>query len=418
VYPLKASANHRYLVDQRGVPFLMVGDSPQALIGNLSESDADFYFAQRAAAGYNAVWINLLCNGYTFCNGDGTTFDGISPFTSGDDLSTPNPAYFARVDHMLQLAANHNLVVLLDPIETGGWWQTIIQNGPTKSYNYGKFLAQRYKNQPNIIWMSGNDFQNWYDASVDQVVVQVAQGIKDNDPNHMQTLELDFWTSNSTNDGRWNGVVNLDAAYTYQAPFDQVLLGYNRNNMPVFMVEANYEGEHNYTDQGNANILRRQEYWTMLSGATGQLWGGRPTVAFTAGWKNALNTTGSVQFGYVTRLFASREWYNLVPDQNHTVVTAGYGTYATGPDMASIDYATVGRAPDGKLAMAYLPTVRTVTVDMSKLSGPVTARWYDPANGTFRSISGSPFPNSGSRQFTPPGNNSDGDGDWVLVLES
>src|SRR4029077_13376801 len=35
-YPLRASANSRYLVDQNNVPFLLVGDSPQALIGNLS----------------------------------------------------------------------------------------------------------------------------------------------------------------------------------------------------------------------------------------------------------------------------------------------------------------------------------------------------------------------------------------------
>lgn len=27
-YPLKLSANHRYLVDQAGTPFLIVGDSP------------------------------------------------------------------------------------------------------------------------------------------------------------------------------------------------------------------------------------------------------------------------------------------------------------------------------------------------------------------------------------------------------
>src|SRR6266436_2991547 len=29
VYPLRASANNRYLVDQNNTPFLMVGDSPQ-----------------------------------------------------------------------------------------------------------------------------------------------------------------------------------------------------------------------------------------------------------------------------------------------------------------------------------------------------------------------------------------------------
>jgi hypothetical protein len=47
----------------------------------------------------------------------------------------------------------------------------------------------------------------------------------------------------------------------------------------------------------------------------------------------------------------------------------------------------------------------------------VTARWYDPTNGIFSTISGSPFANSGSRNFTPPRKNSAGDGDWVLVLE-
>jgi len=33
-------------------------------------------------------------------------------------------------------------------------------------------------------------------------------------------------------------------------------------------------------------------------------------------------------------------------------------------------------------------------------------------------VSGSPFANTGSRQFNPPGKNSAGDGDWVLVIEA
>jgi hypothetical protein len=65
-----------------------------------------------------------------------------------------------------------------------------------------------------------------------------------------------------------------------------------------------------------------------------------------------------------------------------------------------------------------MPTSRVITVNLSKFSAPVTARWYDPANGTFTSIAGSPFANSGSRQFSPPGANADGDGDWLLVLET
>ena len=60
VFPLKVARNRRYLVDQRGKPFLIVGDSPQALIGDLSPKDAATYLADREKAGYNAIWVNLL----------------------------------------------------------------------------------------------------------------------------------------------------------------------------------------------------------------------------------------------------------------------------------------------------------------------------------------------------------------------
>src|SRR4051812_22039195 len=55
-FPLKVSTNGRYLVDQHNVPFLVVGDSPQAMIGNLSVEDAATFIASRKAAGFNALW--------------------------------------------------------------------------------------------------------------------------------------------------------------------------------------------------------------------------------------------------------------------------------------------------------------------------------------------------------------------------
>jgi hypothetical protein len=85
--------------------------------------------------------------------------------------------------------------------------------------------------------------------------------------------------------------------------------------------------------------------------------------------------------------------------------------------MNTLDY--VGAAINsGTLGMAYCPKAVTITADMSKFSGSVTARWYDPTDGSYRKIAGSPFANSGSRQFTTPGPNSARSGDWVLVLES
>ena len=118
-YPVSLSATRRYLVDQNGVPFLIAGESPQALMVNLSEAEAEMFFSNRQSHGFNTVWINLLCKPYTGGQPDGSTYDGISPFTTPDDLSRPNLACFERCDRMIQLAARHGLLVMLDPIETG-----------------------------------------------------------------------------------------------------------------------------------------------------------------------------------------------------------------------------------------------------------------------------------------------------------
>jgi chitodextrinase len=418
-YPLKVGPTGRYLVDQQGVPFLITGDSPQALMVNLSETEADSYFADRQAAGFNAVWINLLCATYTGGRPDGSTYDGIVPFTTDGDLSTPNEAYFARVDDMLALAAQHGLTVFLDPAETGSWLSVLSSNGVTKSRNYGQYLGSRYRNVDNIVWMSGNDFQSWPNPGDDAVVQAVARGIQDRDDRHIHTVELDYPVSGSLDDPTWAPLIQLNASYTYYPTYAQVLTDYDRPNIvPTFLVEANYEFEHNAADEGTPNILRRQEYWTLLSGAAGQLYGNHYTWPFSSGWQSHLDTPGSLQMGYVKFLFASRRWFDLVPDQDHTVVTAGFGTFADSGALGDSDYLTAARTPDGALVMAYMPTVRTITVDMSRLAGPAYASWYDPANGTFTAIPGSPLANTGARTFTPPGSNSDGDGDWVLVLEA
>jgi hypothetical protein len=68
--------------------------------------------------------------------------------------------------------------------------------------------------------------------------------------------------------------------------------------------------------------------------------------------------------------------------------------------------------------VAYIPTPREITVNMTRLKGAAVAKWFDPISGTYVVIPGGPFANTGSRQFAPPAkvNDEDGDGDWVLLL--
>jgi hypothetical protein len=424
-YPLKQSANGRYLVDQSNAPCLIIGDSPQALIVNLTTNDAAMFFADRHAHGFNSMWINLLCSTYTGGRADASTQDGILPFngtipkTNSYDLTKPNEAYFARVDSMLKLAAAQGLQVLLDPAETGSFLSVMLDNGSNKCRAYGRFLGQRYGNFPNIIWLHGNDFQTWKTAKDDAVVRAVALGIQDEDKNHLQTSELDYIVSSSLDDTNWDSIITVNGTYTYFPTYARLLQDYNRSNFrPNIMTEANYEFESLQGPVTTAPILRKEEYWTMTSGAAGQLYGNHYTWPFTNGWQKHLDTPGAIQLGYLKAFFEARTWYSLVPDTNHTVVVSNYGTFASTGHVADNDYLTAARTPDGSLVIIYTPIIRQFVVDMTQLDGPAVSRWFDPSSGDFRNIAGSPFTNAGTKSFTPPGNNSDGDGGWVLVLET
>src|ERR1041384_2988632 len=185
-FPLHVAPSKRYLVDQANRPFLLVGRSPQALIGDLNAADAAAYISNRRKYGINALWVNLLCAKYTGCRPDGKTFDGIAPFTKPGDLSTPNAAYFARAQAMVRLAAKAGMVVFLDPIETGSWLATLRSNGVAKAYAYGQFLGKRFRSSPNIVWLNGNDFQSWKNSSDDALVLAVARGIRSVAKIHLQ----------------------------------------------------------------------------------------------------------------------------------------------------------------------------------------------------------------------------------------
>ena len=437
-FPVKISgANPRILADQNDAPFLVAGDSPHALIVNLSTRDAASYLADRAARGINSLWVHLLCVRPVEGRADASLLNGTRPFTNtiadtrSYDLTTPNESYFAHADEVIRMAGAKGIVVMLNPLETAGFLRTALDNGSARCRAYGRYLGARYKDFPNLVWLHGNDFQKWSVATNDAVITSVALGIKDQDTNHLQTIELNYQASCSLDDANWAPIVGLNLAYTYYATYAQVLQGYNRTpKVPVFMGEANFEYETNGVadgaeDGGSPHILRMQEYWTMLSGATGQLYGHKYIWRFLPGWEGYLDTPGVVQLGYMKALFGARKWYDLAPDQTHAFVTAGYGSFISAPPrhdlvqrFAGNDYVSAALTPDGSLGIAYLPQGGTITVAMTRLRNPVTARWFDPSANRFTVIAGSPFSNAGARQFTPPGKNNAGEPDWVLVLET
>ncbi|MGB8887735.1 MAG: choice-of-anchor tandem repeat GloVer-containing protein [Candidatus Korobacteraceae bacterium] len=422
-FPIRASNDQRYLVDQNNVPFLLIGDAPHAMFANISVADARTYIADRAAHGITALWCELLINQYVGGRPDGSTYDGIEPFTGTlpdgyYDLTTPNPEYFARVDQMISIASSYNIVILLDSLETGGWMGIFAANGDASANSWGTYIGGRYKNFSNVIWIMGNDFQDWNYSDQDNTLAQnVMEGVASADPNYLQTTELNYYISGSLDDSLLVPYTTLAGAYTYYPTYYEVLQEYNSGlaTVPAFMEEGFYDGI-NSTDL----ILRKQAYWTVLSGGLAGYIGGTQYYDFHSGWQSGIDDTAATQLGYWGKFTTSYPWYKLLPDQTHAVVTAGYGT-PTGDgtgDIETDNYVTTGRDPDGSVILSYCPESTTVTVDMTKMRGPTAARWYDPTANTYQAISGSPFPNTGMQNFTTPGVNSEGDYDWILVLTS
>jgi hypothetical protein len=422
-YPLQVGPSNRYLVDSSGKPFLITGDSPQALFVNVSQSDAASYLSDRQKRGFNAIWVNLLCATFTGGREDGSTFDGVFPFTQyldpvTPDLTRPNPDYFARVDEIVRMAAERGLLVILDPAETGSYLRVLQANGSDVTRLYGEYLATRYRGFDNVVWMSGNDFRTDHGSADDQLVQTLAGAIRHGSPGQLQTVELNPSISNSLDDETWRPFIDFNASYSYTPVYAKVLDAYYHDNpLSTFLVEGNYEGESVAVGDDTTRVLRSEVYWTMLSGGMGFLYGHHYTWQFISDWQNRYKTEGSSQMGIARRFFESHPWWELVPDQDHALVTGGFGSF-TRDENAHSDYVTAGRTPDGKLGMAYVPQGQTIAVDLSQMAGKVSAFWFDPAGDRSVRAKGSPFPNSGSADLAPPGKNRDGGSDWVLVLES
>src|SRR5256885_15836359 len=118
--------------------------------------------------------------------------------------------------------------------------------------------------------------------------------------------------------------------------------------MPMLFLEENYEDEANVGELGTPNVLRRQEYWSLTAGAlAGHMYGSYWTDRFADGWQSHLNTQCVRELGYFKAFVTSVAWFNLVPDQTHSLLIAGYGTFSDRGHVGDNDYATAAKKPDG-----------------------------------------------------------------------
>ena len=456
--PAVAVAPARYLKDQNGSPFPILGRTAW-FITSLSVPDYKLFIDDTVNKGYNSIEFHVVNHDP---RGNNPPFGGngelpfskrldTTAWTTGSlvytninneapNFSQPNEAYWAYVDALLDYAKSKDVLCFLFPAYVGvqggneGWMAEMVANGTTSMQTYGAFIANRYKTRDNIVWMLGGDHGTG--AGIDaftppQLAVEKAllAGMKSVGGQASVNFSAE-WSTESIYTDQIDPMLlaagMLQGAYSFDGHVNtQARNGYAHSPvMPTFLLEEPYDEEGPPPDGNGVNPaavppVRRYQWWGLLSGIGGYISGNGYVWPFNSSppsddWHNHLNTFGAMDMVQLNAFVRSIAWYNLVPSGMGGMRTLVVGNSV--PDAS--DYVAAAATPDGTLLVAYAPPGHAgpITIDMAAVSGPARARWFNPFDGTYSNI-GTGLPDTGTSDFFVPGTNGSGYNDWVLVLD-
>lgn len=433
---LQVAENHRYLVTREGKPFFWLGDTGWLLFGKLSREEAVKYLEDRKKKGFNVIQVMVLhtvkaCNYY----GDSALVNGdvARPLVTPGNVFSNSKQYdfWDHVDYIVDEAAKRGLYMAMVPV-----WGTNVKEGYVNSRQakeYIKFLAERYKNRPNIVWLNGGDIAG---SDSTEVWKTIGSTLKAVDPDHLVTYHprgrttssewfhkeawLDF---NMFQSGHRRYDQDTSVKETHHFGEDNwkfIHLDYSRTPAkPTIDGEPSYEGipqglHDTLQPRWKDSDVRRYGYWSVFAGGFGYTYGQNSvmqmhnakdkTSAYGSHqhWDEAINEPGAFQMHYLKELMLSFPVLERIPDQS---LIANQG--------ARYDYLVATRGKD--YALVYTYTGRTMQINMGKIGAKrVKASWFNPRTGKISSIG--TFDNEGVLQFDPPGEVGDGN-DWVLILK-
>lgn len=480
IFPLSVDASGRYLKQAGGTPFLICGDSTWSIGVNIPLAAVGSYLSTATGQGFNAVLMNAIEHNYSVVKApkerggllpftqrlDGATYTGSpngTPSASGtqgqfsadaySNINTQSPdwtfinnSYWQAIETVLDACLANNVLVLVWPGYLGfhgnqeGWisemvvldgitgaggftGQSFANGSKSKLWNYGAWLADRWKARPNIVWVMGGDFGSGGQAlntAESNAVSHLMEGLK-SVSGAASTLYTAHWDRPCISSDTALAAGSFDLNFCYG---DDASAEISRRGYADSLTKPAFFGEGFYEDGlfGGSTPYRRYLYWGFLGGIAGGFYGHEQLWRFDDGtpgtdYTTLLATTARLDAQRQFSFFKSKAWHRLKPNGLGgigTLITAGGGTASP----QSTDYVAAAATPEGDLLLAYVPPAHTgsVTVDMTKLSATAVARWFDPTNSTFTAIGA--FNNSSTHAFTTPGNNNAGDPDWLLLLET
>src|SRR5581483_5385903 len=409
-YPLRVAPGGRYLIDQRGTPFLIKGEAAWLALVNLTPAEQEHYLSDRSAKGFNLVEVMLVNHDYTSAPSPTPPANraGEQPFVRPGDFATPNDAYFDRAAAFVDRAAAHGIAVLVAPNYLGfgggqeGWWQELTSPGNTREVcaRFGRYLGARFKDKKNLIWLAGGDYAPPPGSEGEARHREIVQGIRAAGASQPWTghWNFDHRGGISTDEVALRDVIALNGVYQYAMPYRSTQRAYDSAPpRPVFLLESTYEHEH---PSGNTQPFRKAWWWTMLSGGTGTISGNlfvwmaesaRGTYQGEYGDTDhavsaraaELDSPGTLDMLDLHALFEALPWHRLGPSgpasgSPRPLVTSGQG-------WRGLEHIAASATPEGDLVVAYVPPTGTASrrfeLDLSRMRGGGRARWYDPTSG-------------------------------------
>ena len=434
---LKISPNGRFFTTQNGDPFFWLGDTGWLLFTKLNREEAATYFDDRKSKRFDVIQVMVLHNIKAAVNvyGDSALINqnvATPKITPGSSFSdSVQYDFWDHVDYLVDLAAQKGLYLALVPV-----WGSNVKEGKVNSVQakaYATFLAERYKDKPNIIWVNGGDIKGSDSLNVWNTIGNTLQQF---DPKHLITFHPRGRTQSSTwfHNEPWLSFNMFQSGHRrYDQDTSKSELRYGEDNWKYVMddyaqmpVKPTLDGEPSYEmiPQGlhdtlqpywTDNDVRRYAYWSVFAGGAGFTYGDNAVMQFYKPtdhgsaygakkyWNEAIYDPGSGEMQFLKKLMLSRPYFDRVPDQSMIV---GQGE--------KYDYlaATRGR----NYAFIYTYTGRDIQLNMGIIEGSrVKASWYNPRNGSIEDIG--IFDNREILNFNPPGEPENGN-DWVLILDS
>lgn len=429
---LTVSANGQYL-EAGGKPFFWLGDTGWLLLGKLNREETERYFATRERQGYNVIQVMVLHQpkmaspiaGPALIDGD-LTRPRVTP--GNDPAKAGEYDYWDHLDWVIDRAAAHGLYLALVPV--WGNLQDYRLLNPDTAPVIGRFIAERYKDKPNIVWLNGGDR---YAELALKTWDTLGTTIKSIDRNHLMTYHPAGRASSSWffHKAPWLDFNMYQSGHMDYAQ-DTMLFARGEDNWvytaddlsrtpakPTIDGEPSYENIPHGLDmvpepRWQAADVRRYAWWSVLAGAFGHTYGENSVMQFfTRGgvanaywpalsWQDSVDAPGAQQMHHLKDLILSRPFLERVPDQS-LILNNGKR------------YDRVAATRGTSYAIAYSYTGKPFRVQLGKISGRrVRAAWFDPRTGQTQSIG--TFANRGARLFTPPGVPAPGN-DWALVLD-